>query len=255
MSTAAQLSTACRSFPPGPGAVRQAGRVGTSTWLSAAADLVLGATCPGCGQPGAGVCRGCREELRRQAPSQEQRGLPDWPRVWAAARYEGVTRSLIGAHKERGARSGTAALGEALARAVAALLLETAVVEATLVPVPSRPATVRGRGYDSVLLLARAAAAHLRRAGARVWVRASLHQVRPVADQAGLGTAARLTNLVGALRADQLRGPVLVVDDVVTTGATVLEAQRALVAAEAQVLGAAAVAATRLRSSSQDSLR
>ena len=45
------------------------------------------------------------------------------------------------------------------------------------------------------------------------------------------------------------------VDDVVTTGATVLEAQRALVAAEAQVLGAAAVAATRLRSSSQDSLR
>jgi predicted amidophosphoribosyltransferase len=86
-----------------------------------------------------------------------------------------------------------------------------------------------------------------RAAGART--AALLVQARDVQDQAGLGTAARTINLAGALRARRrLDGlDVVVVDDVVTTGATLAEAARALTAAGARVRGAAVVAMTVLR--------
>ena len=69
---------------------------------------------------------------------------------------------------------------------------------------------------------------------------------RRVADQSGLDAAGRSANLAGALRASSdLSGvPVVVVDDVVTTGATLVEAARALRDAGALVRGAAVVAAT-----------
>jgi predicted amidophosphoribosyltransferase len=79
-----------------------------------------------------------------------------------------------------------------------------------------------------------------------VAARPLLAPTRSVADQAGLDTSGRARNLAGALAArrcaDGLR--VVVVDDVVTTGATLAEATRALRAAGAEVLGAAVVAAT-----------
>jgi predicted amidophosphoribosyltransferase len=69
-------------------------------------------------------------------------------------------------------------------------------------------------------------------------------------DQAGLDTSSRAANVRGRFavrRRARLTAPVLLVDDVVTTGATLREAQRALEAAGATVLGAATVAATRRR--------
>jgi predicted amidophosphoribosyltransferase len=91
--------------------------------------------------------------------------------------------------------------------------------------------------------LARAAATEL-----GVGARRLLEPARTVADQSGLTTRERAENLAGALRAVGRPGlPVVIVDDVMTTGATLVEAARALAAQGHQVVGAAVLAATKRR--------
>jgi predicted amidophosphoribosyltransferase len=109
--------------------------------------------------------------------------------------------------------------------------------------VPSARSAVRRRGYDHALRLARAAARQL-----SLDARPLLVQARRVDDQSGLSTAQRARNLAGALRASGVPDlPVVVVDDVMTTGATLVEAARALAAQGHRVAGAAVLAATRRR--------
>jgi predicted amidophosphoribosyltransferase len=159
--------------------------------------------------------------------------------------YEGRVRRLISAHKERHARDATTVLGALLAEAIAHRGIDGPV---TLVPVPSSRSAVRERGYDSVRLLASTAARTLLRGGSEVKVESVLRHVRVLEDQASLDTAGRWENLKGAMVARQLRGSVIVVDDVCTTGATLAEACRALRAAGAVDCQAATISATVLRS-------
>jgi predicted amidophosphoribosyltransferase len=115
-----------------------------------------------------------------------------------------------------------------------------------LVPVPSARSVAAARGGDHVLRLARRAAV---RCGVRVAGNA-LVLTRAVRDSAELGAQARTANLAGAMSARPPRPGLaaLVVDDIVTTGATLHEAHRALQVAGWPVLGAAVVAATPRRS-------
>ncbi|MBT2414888.1 ComF family protein [Streptomyces sp. ISL-12] len=108
-----------------------------------------------------------------------------------------------------------------------------------LVPVPSARRAVRARGHDPARRIALAAAGELRRTGTPARVAAVLRQRRAVADQSGLGSRQRSDNLAGALTvvpgaARLLRdgGPVVLVDDLVTTGASLAEAARAVRAAD-----------------------
>ncbi|AWZ07763.1 ComF family protein [Streptomyces sp. ICC4] len=117
---------------------------------------------------------------------------------------------------------------------------------------PSARHRVRARGHDPARRIALAASARLRRAGVPARVAPVLRLRRAVADQAGLGAPERRENLAGAMEAgpDAVRvtagaARIVLVDDLVTTGATLAEAARALRAAGAgPVCGAAVVAAT-----------
>jgi predicted amidophosphoribosyltransferase len=203
-------------------------------------DLVLPRDCAGCSAPGRTLCPRCAGALTGRPvahrPSPAPSGLPP---IVAAAAYDGVVRSLLLAHKERGRLALAGPLGRALAGAAAEHGRG-----AVLVPVPSSPAAVRARGHDHARRLAAVAGRLL---GVRT--AAVLVQARRVEDQSGLDAAARSAKLAGALRARRrLDGlGVVVLDDVATTGATLAEAARALEAAGAEVRGAAVVAATVLR--------
>jgi predicted amidophosphoribosyltransferase len=227
------------------------------SWLSTAAtDLLLGGRCVGCGEPGRPLCARCRADL----PSEAR---PAWPdpvpeglaQPWACAAYEGVVRELVLGLKER------QLLG--LVGPVAAMLAESARRAAppgpvALVPVPSRRATVRARGHDPTWAITARAARLLAGAGHDVIVQRLLHLRPGVVDQAGLGASERAANLAGSMtcptaglrRLGMRRSRVrtVVCDDVLTTGSTAREAQRALEAVGLEVSGVAVVAATRRRS-------
>lgn len=161
---------------------------------------------------------------------------PGLPPVHAAVPYRDQIRAMLLAHKERGALGLVRPLGGALAGAVRAGLADApGAGPVVLVPVPSAPRAVRARGHDPTRRIAYAAAAELRRTGLAVRVLAVLRQRRAVADQAGLDARQRLANVTGALEVMAGGGGLLaevgrivLVDDLMTTGASLAEAARAI---------------------------
>ena len=220
--------------------------------LDAAADLLLGARCAGCGRPGWTLCAGCRAELAGWRP-HEVRPLPcpvGFPATVAAGPYAGLASALITGHKDRQSLTLAGPLGAALTASLTILLEDVDAGRIVLVPAPSSRRANRERGLDAGRAVARAAGRRWRRVDARpVVVRCWLRQNRRVRDQAGLTTAERRQNLSGALAVRRRAGPrsgdvVVITDDVVTTGATLTEAVRVLAEAGFPVIGAATVAAT-----------
>lgn len=213
--------------------------------IDAAAGLILGAHCVGCGSAGRELCPRCRSELTGQ-PLHSVGGVGCL--VMSAGEYSSVVKAVLLAAKERDGLMLVPPLAARLAAAVEAVMDSTAAPGPWwLVPVPSNPATVAARGSDFTGSLAREAARRLRRAHRQVTVTRALRQQRRPVDQAGLGVAARWENLQGAFGAQPrpLPGAVIVIDDVTTTGATLAEAVRALAAVGHGVAGAATVAWTR----------
>jgi predicted amidophosphoribosyltransferase len=198
--------------------------------------VLMPTECSGCGTPDRALCAACRAALRAAPRSARREALT----VWSALDYTEVVGRVLVAYKDGGRTDAAPMLAAALGAAVAAALAAAppGASGILLVTVPSSHRAWRSRGFHPVDLL-------LRRAG--LWPVPVLRPRTAAADQVGLGREQRLDNRRDTLVATRsLAGQrVLLVDDIVTTGATLLEARRAVHLAGGIVLGAATVAETR----------
>jgi predicted amidophosphoribosyltransferase len=165
-----------------------------------------------------------------------------------ATSYSEDSARLIKAFKEDGQTSLAGSLATKL-RAGLSYLGDHCDIESgrTLLAVaPSRKENAKLRGYHPVKILAKR---FIKTAGVELELYSRLRFIREVQDQARLSTADRAANLGGSMTVeDELSGrTVLLIDDIVTTGATILEARRALEAAGAKVVGFLAFSETILK--------
>jgi predicted amidophosphoribosyltransferase len=218
------------------------------------ADLVLPRTCAGCGVPGAILCRRCAALLAEPHLATPRRFPEGFPPTVAAGAYAGPVRPAVIAFKERGRSELARPLGAALALAVAAVVAGVPEGWAVpgpmaLVPVPSSAAALRTRGRDHVRELTAVAVAELRAMGVPAEEARLLRRRGRLRDSAGLSAAQRRANLAGTFVATRRpgNGLLVLVDDVVTSGATLTEAAGVLAAdgrPDAPPVLAAVVAAT-----------
>jgi ComF family protein len=178
--------------------------------------------CLGCGFQGRLLCSGCSLGL----PVVPEARLHSGGRVIARTTYDGLAKDLVWRLKAGAARS-------AADEIASLLLLQSGDV---VVPIPTAPSRERQRGYDQAVLIAKAYAHRQGIPFHRHLARQS--QTR----QVGASRAQRLQQLAGAFRVVQqpaLRGQrVILVDDVLTTGATLETAAQLLLAAGAKTVDA-----------------
>lgn len=172
-----------------------------------------------------GLCAGCRRELARLAARQEEReagtmeSLPEGiERIHAAFIYEGAARQLVHRLKYDSVRAAAVPLAAQMA-------FLPSREEEIIVPVPTDPKRERMRGFNQSALLADQIGKNL---GMRV--EKALVRVEARRPQTGLSAVERRENLAGCMAASaSVNGKrIILVDDVVTTGATIQEAARAL---------------------------
>lgn len=238
--------------PAGRGRGRGAGDYGPrmASLLGGLADLLLPRDCAGCATEGVDLCPGCRAALHAAPGTRTANPLAADLAVACTARYGPPAATILLAYKERGRRGLAGALGEALAISVMRArdlgCGHPPGGPAALVSIPSTPDALARRGEDVAARLVERAVAALRVRGVRVRHRPVLTGVRARADQVGLDPAARRRNLEGAFRARRLPPEpcVVLVDDVVTTGATIGAAATALQRAGGHCCAGAVILAT-----------
>ena len=193
-------------------------------------DLLLPPACAGCGLYGAAICRACRGSLRLLASAADRFLAPDPSTVvgdalivaMAAFAHRDTSQRILRRLKYGGGQRLAAPLAELALPALRSLLAVTG--PATLVPVPLHRDRQRDRGYNQAELLATELA---RRAELTVWP--ALVRRRATQRQHGLDRATRLRNLSQAMVPSNVPQPraspggaltVVLVDDILTTGAT-----------------------------------
>jgi ComF family protein len=236
------------------------------SWAVAALDLLYPALCPVCREAlGEGrrdpLCGTCWAGITRIGPpycatcgvplptfdGERSPGAvrrcpaclaepPAFDYARAAAQYSGPLREALHELKFHGQRALAVPLADLLVEQCAGAL--PAAIDA-LVPVPLGRARERERGFNQAALIAERVAGALGVPARPRW----LTRVRPTQPQSDLGAAERQANVRNAFRAPPaLAGHLVVVDDVLTTGATVTECARALRAAGARRVGVLTVA-------------
>ena len=235
--------------------------------VTALGDLVLPLRCGGCDAPGVPWCRRCAAAVATApgpAPWSPTPAPVGMPPVWTVLAYDGPVRAALVNWKDNGRRDLVRVLAPPLTEALLAALLAPAASAGgggragaragapVVVPTPSGRSNVRRRGDRPLHLLTRACLDPLP-TSERPRLVDALRLRRAVADQAGLDSLGRASNLRGAMALRPAASALVVgarcvvIDDVVTTGATLAEAARALRSGGAAEVVAVTVAATRRR--------
>lgn len=225
-------------------------------------SFVFPATCGGCGWPGAWWCARCWAQLpwlekysarcpRCDAPlGERERRCPDcyrWPEGLIQARalfaFEHPVQPALYKVKYRGERRRGEALGRLLAAHAPRLLDLSALRVGAVVPIPLHASRYRERGFNQSSFLALPIAREL-----GVPLLDGLVRVRETPSQVSSDRGTRWANLAGAFEwsGQPVPGTVLLVDDVVTTGATVAAAAEVLLSAGAQAVVVFALARSSL---------
>jgi predicted amidophosphoribosyltransferase len=242
--------------------------------VSGLADLVLPGACAGCAAERLplryGTCDACAARLEALSPfpAAPVPPPPGMPPCHAVGPYGGPLRSVLLAYKERGRHRLARPLGALLAGAVAAAAVRAGGGPQTplvLLPVPSTARAIRERHGDHMARLTTHAVRRLRSAGWQARLAQPLRAL-PRPDSASLDAPGRAaaaehslrirTSRIRVLRrAMTMESTLIVVDDIVTTGATMAAVTARLGEANMQVAGAAVLAATQLRRVASTGLR
>lgn len=200
---------------------------------------MLGAACTICSRPGSAedICHACRLSLAatRWGVSALTLGDASVPVLWREL-YGGPLTATIHRSKYAGDWGGARVLGRCLGELPKPWMGTSPMI----IPVPLTTRRLGDRGFNQSLMIARQAAHAW---GARVGTR-GLIKPKTTARQASLGRDARLVNLQGSfLAAPWCRGQrIVLIDDIMTSGATLREAADAILRAGGHVIGAAVVA-------------
>ena len=196
--------------------------------------LLFPTRCFGCRDLGYSICSNCRKLWN---PHIYKSTIVDLA-VYSAIPYSPVAKNILLAAKEQSIKSADQLVRDAMTASLQRLFQKYQ--NCALVPIPSGPASNRRRGRDFINEMALLVAKDM-----GVVVLPLLEQQRLVRDQSKLNIASRRENLAMALSIKpQFRGnysgeSVVILDDLVTTGSTINEANRALTKAGFKVQAAA----------------
>ena len=202
-------------------------------------DLLFPSRCISCGALGISLCSQCRRGWNPHIyRTFVGRGDTDTLEVVSSVIYSPIAQKIILGAKENHLKVADELISGALTYSLGNFM-KTHRVD-TLIPIPSRRSASRLRGREFIAEMTKPASKNF-----DIPLHLLLSHTRRVRDQSGLHLQERWNNLGGAFvvkKVDGLHGNAVLVDDLVTSGATLIEAACALRYAGIQVIGAVTAA-------------
>ena len=198
------------------------------TTLKSLSQLIYPPHCLICFKPGDHLCNFCIRNWEQSTKSGKIHSLPHFFTNY----YNSDGMKVILAAKESGNRTAKKLLASSIANSLTYAIQQLELgIEATLVTIPSRSSAIRKRGRDHITDLASEIISIASSDGIKISHQNILHLTKQVRDQSNLNKCQRIQNMNGAYLANYPESSIsnlIIIDDLITTGASIHEAIRAL---------------------------